>query len=364
MSKVPTTHIRTPVRRHRAEFYILLTLLSFAASVSITRVFLQLTGFPKIGSGELHIAHVLWGGLILFIAALLPLIFANRWVYTYDAILAGIGVGLFIDEVGKFITQSNNYFYPAAAPIIYAIFLLTVLLYTQVRRRHNRDARTELYTVLDDLEEVLDNDLSEKEKAELVSRLEYISKETDREDFAKLAKSLDEFITSDRLVLVPEQPGFMARQQSRIQAQIDRWLTRRRLIAGLIGGLIALGVWALSYPIQVFFAAGSQELQNIVTALVSNQILRGDFSLVSFQLRLAMEVSTGFLLITGATLLAIGKIRRGINLSYIVLLVSLAVVDLLVFYFDQFTTIINAVVQLILLLGILYFRRHFLDKQI
>jgi hypothetical protein len=87
-------------------------LLSFAASVVVTRVFLQLTGFPKIGGGDsgLHIAHVLWGGLLLFVGTLLPLIFVNRWVYPVTAILSGVGVGLFIDEVGKFITDNNDYF--------------------------------------------------------------------------------------------------------------------------------------------------------------------------------------------------------------------------------------------------------------
>ncbi len=113
------------VRRDSAERYLSVVLLSFAASVSLTRLFLSLTGYPQIGGGELHIAHALWGGLLLFIAALLPLIIANRWVFGTSATLAGIGVGLFIDEVGKFITQRNDYFYPAAAPIIYTFFLLT-----------------------------------------------------------------------------------------------------------------------------------------------------------------------------------------------------------------------------------------------
>ena len=63
-------------------------MLSFAASVALTRLFLDLTGYPRLGGEGFHFAHVLWGGLALFIAALLPLIFANRWVYLADAILA------------------------------------------------------------------------------------------------------------------------------------------------------------------------------------------------------------------------------------------------------------------------------------
>jgi len=129
----------------------MLTMLSFAASVSLTRLFLELTGYPQLGDAELHIAHVLWGGLLLFVAALLPLIYANRWVYDVSALLAGIGVGLFIDEVGKFITQSNDYFYPAAAPIVYAVFLLTVLLFIRVRTPISTDSRAELYRALESI---------------------------------------------------------------------------------------------------------------------------------------------------------------------------------------------------------------------
>ena len=129
------------MRREGAERYLFVTLVSFAATVIGTRWFLSLTGFPQIGGGDLHIAHALWGGAALFVAALLPILLAGRYVYLTAAAFAGIGIGLFIDEVGKFITAENDYFYPAAAPIIYATFLLAVLVWLRARAPHDPDPR-------------------------------------------------------------------------------------------------------------------------------------------------------------------------------------------------------------------------------
>jgi hypothetical protein len=185
--------IRYPVRREGAERYLQITLLSFAASVTLTRLFLEITGYPQLGNDTYHIAHVLWGGLVLFAASLLPLIYANRWVYPLIALLSGIGMGLFIDEVGKFITQTNDYFNPLAAPIVYALFMLTVLLYYQIRKQPSRGPREELYRAFDAMEEVLDHDLDEEECAELIERLRYVSQEaevTGQPEFARLAMDL------------------------------------------------------------------------------------------------------------------------------------------------------------------------------
>ena len=92
--------VRTAIRRDKAEDYILTSLVGCAATVIITRVFLHLTGYPQIGNSVLHIAHALWGGLFLVIAIYLPLAYANRWALQTSALLSGIGIGLFIDEVG------------------------------------------------------------------------------------------------------------------------------------------------------------------------------------------------------------------------------------------------------------------------
>jgi hypothetical protein len=109
--------------------------VSFVVAVVGTRWFLQATGYPQVGGGELHIAHMLWGGLALVIAALLGLVVSAPWVPTVVAILTGAGTGLFIDEVGKFITSSNDYFYPLAAPLIYGLVLALALVFLLVRHR-------------------------------------------------------------------------------------------------------------------------------------------------------------------------------------------------------------------------------------
>jgi hypothetical protein len=356
-----TSRIRRPVRRGGVQRYLMLTLLSFAASVAGTRLLLELTGYPQLGSSELHIAHVLWGGLLLFVAALLPLIYANRWVYDVGALLAGLGVGLFIDEVGKFITQTNDYFYPAAAPIIYAFFLLTVLLYFRVRRPLSQDSRAELYRAFESLGEVLDHDLEQAEHEQLRARLARVAQDQQLPGFAKLAGQLVEFLDSDDVRLAPSRMNRVERGVRWVFAQEARWISRFRHKAILGGGLAGLGLLSILRAVGLMFGEGSPErLLEELSTLVTTRRVAGQTGLVLFSVQLALEGSVGLLLALGAVLLLLGRERLGSGLAYFGLLLSLAVVNLLTFYFQQFSTIITATVQLILLLGLIRYRQRFL----
>jgi hypothetical protein len=353
--------VRAPVRRERAGGYILLTLLSFAATVSLTRLFLELTGYPQLGGGTLHIAHVLYGGLLLFFASLLPLILANRWAYTTSAVLAGVGVGLFIDEVGKFITQTNDYFFAPAAPIVYAFFLLVVLLYLQVRRPPSDDVRSELYYALDGLQEVLDHDLEPGEEAALTDRLEKIAGRSDEPESARLAKELLEFLHSGKLKLAPEEPDLAERITAELTRFEARWIGKGRFRAGLSGALIALGVLSSIAIIEFLIPSlgiirVERRLQDLI---VAGRIASG-VSLAWFAGWMALEGSIGLILLVAGVLLIIGRDRFAVGLGMLGLLLSLTTVDLVIFYFQQFRTILTASVQFFLFLALAHYRRNYL----
>jgi hypothetical protein len=352
--------IRKPVEREGAERYLLFTLLSFALSVSLTRLFLNMTGYPQLGGGTLHIAHVLWGGLLLFIAALLPILYVNRWVFMADAMIAGAGVGLFIDEVGKFITRANDYFYPPAAPIIYAFFLLTVLLYLEIRKPHKMDARSDLYAVLEDMEEVLDQDLSDRERARILDRLNRIQSGTTNPDYVRLAAALREFINTETISLVPHKPGFIERCQDWFARFESGHVTRGDIRILLAVTLLSMGSLELLYPVRFVLHASSQaEMAAFVGDLVRSGLVHNQTALAWFEIRLGLQLVVGLILVFSAILYFGNKDRRATAMGYLGLLLALTSVNLLVFYFDQFSTIVSASAEFFVLLVVIYYRRRY-----
>ena len=203
-----TTNLRTtraPVKRPSADEFILVSLVCFGLTVAITRVYLELAGYPQIGNSVLHIAHALWGGLLLILGALVALILANRWAFTLSAMLSGIGVGLFIDEVGKFITQKNDYFFPPAAPLIYAAFLLMILLFVMLRRTRRPSPCASMYHAVLGLQELLDNDLDPRERERLLAELEN-GRTSPEPHIAQLAEQLSVYLQGDSIPLVEISP--------------------------------------------------------------------------------------------------------------------------------------------------------------
>ncbi len=363
MSQV-VSRIWEPVQRIRAETYLQITLLSFAASVSLTRLFLELAGYPQLGNQTLHIAHVLYGGVFLFAASLLPLIYANKWALTWSALLSGVGIGLFIDEVGKFITQTNDYFYPAAAPIIYAFFLLTALLYLKFSKEPTLTSRGELYAVLETLSEVLDHSLEPEEHEDMHIRLHRILDETSNPSLRSLAVELMDFIESDGLQPAPEKPNPLDKMITFCNGVEKKHLNRRRVQAFLVASLLILGTPSFMRLLEYNTLAGdSGQRGEYLAAILSDLPSATGFDMFWAQMHIMLDGAVGLALALSAALIFLGRDRWGLELGSVALLVSILVLNVVLFYIEQFSTIITAVYQYVTLQGLYYYKRKHLPRK-
>ena len=122
-------------RDFEAGAYLQGFLIAAVAAVLLTRLLLEMTGFPRVGGGGLHVAHMLWGGLLMLVALILLLAVIGKRTKRLAALLGGAGFGLFIDELGKFITADNNYFFQPTIALIYTLLVLLFLAFRAIERR-------------------------------------------------------------------------------------------------------------------------------------------------------------------------------------------------------------------------------------
>jgi hypothetical protein len=158
-------------RNLRARDQLEVFLLSAVSSLLLVRFYLHITGYPQIGGGGLHIAHMLWGGALMLLALTVALSFLGARVHRIIAVVGGAGFGVFIDELGKFITHDNDYFYQPAIGLIYAIFIILYLTFNFLSRSLPHTSRTYQLNALAQLEEAIVHDMDPTEKARVAELL-------------------------------------------------------------------------------------------------------------------------------------------------------------------------------------------------
>jgi hypothetical protein len=163
LSSQSTLHTAFP-RDLAAGRYLDLFVVGGVSAVLAIRFILRISGYPSLGGARFHIAHMLWGGLLMAIALLLCLSFLGNRTRLWGALVGGVGFGFFIDEIGKFITRDNNYFYQPSIALIYITFVLIYFAFRDLQLRRVISREEYLVNALNDFEEAIINDLQPEER--------------------------------------------------------------------------------------------------------------------------------------------------------------------------------------------------------
>jgi hypothetical protein len=333
----------------RSSRLMLFVLVSCALTVALTRLFLVLTGYPQIGGSTFHLAHALWGGLALFLASTMALIVQNRGAAIIIAVLTGVGFGLFVDEVGKFITQKNDYFFPLAAPIVYASLLL-ILLFTQLARRHQlHNPRAHLLAAISLSQTVADGTATATEITAMENHIRQARTGSLDDASAALLNGIETSMAlADR---VQEPFAFAGRAARRIRRVIASWLPAnrsRRLARSGMAFFSILGWLQLLLLIGVVFTP--EELRQALTLSVRDQPV-GDLGEIIFLLTWGLNAVAAAL--AGITWWALRakRVRRRLALrcGYSAMLLMLLLGNLLSSYVYQFAILIQVALQVITL---------------
>jgi len=223
---------RSPLRNSDAALLLESFIVAAVISVLAIRWALTVTGFPQLGGGDLHIAHMLWGGGLMLIAILLMLAYLDRSMLHAAAIIAGLGFGTFIDEVGKFITADNDYFFRPAVAVIYVVFVIVFLVARGLVGQRRLSRREAMANVLDLLEPRLGRPLEGDDRRAITALLDQ-------------ADSRSELATAIRAYLdgLPSRPD----QESWWEAVPHRVARAYARIAGHPSFSVALTTFVLVY---------------------------------------------------------------------------------------------------------------------
>ena len=215
------------VRDLDAEHYLEAFLVSTVASIVVIRVGLELTGYPQLGGGGLHIAHMLWGGLLLAVVLLTLLSTLNTQVKGPAAVVGGMGFGIFIDELGKFLTRDNDYFFQPTFAIIYVLLMVIFLVWRWLDRRNVPSDSEYLANAIAKMHDAVIGDLDEEEQRVAQS---YLARCNPADPMVRSAQAW----FADMEAVAAPSPSWYARFKRRGRRTIERLLDQRGVVAVVI----------------------------------------------------------------------------------------------------------------------------------
>lgn len=145
----------------------------------------------------------------MLMALIILFTFLSRTSKRIAAIVGGIGFGTFLDEVGKFVTQDNDYFFQPSIAIMYTTFILILILIRSIQTGKAYSSQEYILNAIKELEEVVLHDLDQHEKKRALYLLEKSRINT------PLVQSLKKVLDSAELVS-DAQPGHYVRLKNKL----------------------------------------------------------------------------------------------------------------------------------------------------
>lgn len=327
------------IRDFRAGQYLDLFMVSAVSAILSIRLFLHLSGYPKVGGASLHVAHMLWGGLLMLVSIVLLLSYLGRRVHQLSALAGGVGFGTFIDEIGKFVTHDNDYFYQPAIALIYVTF---VLLYLGVRSIQRRRATPKEYLVnaLEEVENVAFSDLDQEERERALLYL-------DRSDPADpLVRAIRDLLQHTEPVPTPD-PHPLQRIRA-VAAKFYRWLVARPRFSRAVILFFAAQL-ALKILHVLVTLVGPTTWVSVLPMLPLRQPVEG-LTLADWGQLLSVLLSAGLVTI-GICLVRISRLRA-FRLFQRSILVSIFLTQVFAFYHDQWGALIGLGLNLPILVAL------------
>jgi hypothetical protein len=326
------------LRDLHAGHHLDLFLVSAVSTVLGIRAYLRLANYPSVGGSRLHIAHMLWGGLLMLAGLVILLGFLGRRPKRWGALIGGIGFGTFIDEIGKFVTRDNDYFYRPAVALIYVTFVLTYVALRSVRTRQTVTEQEYLVNALQEMEEVARKDLQAEERDRA---LHYLARADARNP---LVAGLSELLRRTAVAPTPA-PGRVARVRRALVARY-RELTHHPAFANaLITFFVAQLVLKLAHLGVLIL--DPEPYHSVATNLwlMGRQIEA--YSVAEWLQLGSSLVSAGFVAVG---IVAIRRSRRnGLRMFQRSILVSIFVTQVFMFYREQWAGLVLLTFNLLVL---------------
>ncbi len=328
------------IKRSSSADNLLRFLLASAFSVLSTRLYLHLTNYPQISRGDLHIAHTVFGGILLTASVLLLLIFHGQRTRQWGALIAGFGFGQFIDEIGKFITKDSNYFYQPVPVIIYLTFISLFFFYRSLDKYVPDDEKEMVFDMLERLEDFADTRFTHHQTVivDLLAKMQ----EKNMRNYAWILGGVREMLRSMPQKTVPTSSYFVSSLQTS-WAALDLFLAKRKPVFFLLVAIFIVYVGFSFWTMSTFLY---RVVQNTFDPMQHGISSRVDWYI--YVAELVSGLVSSLMMCRGLWLLARRSKHRALILFKNGLAMNILVTHVFAFYIEQFSAVVSLTAMIIL----------------